>query len=125
MKMKTIRKIIESKKLRIIGVFYLLAGIYFIFIIPRFVRVLDEMYGNRVSIPALSQFLIRSNPYLWLICGCIPGVILILSDRILRNRNALDTSLIKACLIVLLMILIGITVVGLYMPFDVIIKTIN
>ena len=112
MKIKTIRKIIESKEARILGLFYLLGGIFAINIISKFPRIYDEMYGKN-PIPAFPQFLMNSNPYLWGICVCIPGVILILSDR-----KELNMSIIKACLFVFLMILGAVTVVGLFLPLS-------
>lgn len=109
-----------SKEPRILGLFYLTAGICNIYVISKFTHIFAVLYDSRESLPKLTQFLISSNPYFGIICGCIPGVILILSDR-----KELNKPLVKACLIIFLMILIGITVVSLFLPLVVTIKKIG
>jgi len=95
---------------RIMGLIYIAISLFLALVIPMFVVVYHDLLEG-ARLPALTDFMIKSNPFLWLICGCAPGVFLILS-----NNPVLNNLWVRIGFALFLVILVGIAVVALLMP---------
>ena len=109
-------EILNEKNQKVIGIIYLVISTLITLTIPRFKIILTAiLQGDKL--PAITSFIMITQPYLWIVCGYIPGLFLILS-----NKKELDKPIVKACFIAFLIILLVLTVVSFFLPLIVTIK---
>ena len=108
-----------SKVGRVFGIIYLTIGVIFTLIIPDLARIFKEILTEK-ELTGLTEFIIYSNPYLWLTCGYFPGVIFILSDN-----KRFNSPIFILCFSVFLFILGSFTIFCLFRPLCIMVDVVN
>ena len=108
-----------SKNGRILGIIYLTISVTFTLIIPDFAKIFKEILAEK-ELTGLIRLIVYSNPYLWLTCGYLPGVIFVLSDN-----KRLNSPIFISCFCVFLFLLCSFTIFCLFRPLCIMVEVVN